>query len=75
MSAGLAYSFGFEMAKNAFERSATLSVVDHLAAALRTCRCPRPARSRPSDDLVGDCVAAGECGCDCGAALARLGRE
>jgi hypothetical protein len=42
-----------------------------LLAALRSCACPRPANERPDHWTVEQCYAHGECGCDCGAAIAK----
>ena len=40
-----------------------------LRASLREMFCPRPCNHRPSEFDVGDCVAAGECGCGANHAL------
>ena len=40
-----------------------------LSKALEGCWCPRPANNRPDHFTVGECVAAGECGCCDGAPL------
>lgn len=44
-----------------------------LLAALRTCSCPRPANAVPAgvNLTVEQCIARGECGCDCGAAIRK----
>jgi len=47
---------------------------DDLVAALRTCRCPGGGWNGMPEDMdptVENCMAAGACGCDCGAALAK----
>ena len=48
-----------------------------LLAALLTCYCPRPVNSRPENEIVTveSCYAAGECGCDCGTAIAKAERD
>lgn len=49
------------------DHQAALSAVtaerDRLREALAGCFCPRPANGRPDQFTVGECVAAGECGC------------
>lgn len=55
----------------AVANACVIAAAPELLTALRTCRCPSPANGAPDDTTVEACIARGECGCDCGAAIAK----
>ncbi len=48
-----------------------IAAAPDLLAALLSSPCPRPANAAPDDISVEVCIARDECGCNCGAAIAK----
>lgn len=48
-----------------------IAAAPELLAELRTSPCPRPSNAAPDDLTVDQCMARNECGCSCGAAIAK----
>ncbi len=48
-----------------------IAAAPDLLAALLASPCPRPANAAPDDISVETCITRDECGCNCGAAIAK----